>query len=63
MFTKSSIRKNFLIQLLISSAALILTFSSILYFFIEKSIHDDKYIELVKYAQNISENRSVFHKD
>ena len=60
MFTKSSIRKNFLIQLLISSAALILTFSSILYFFIEKSIHDDKYIELVKYAQNISQNRSVF---
>lgn len=63
MFSKSSIRKSFLIQLIISSAALILTFSSILYFFIEKSVHDEKYTQLVNYAQNIAQNRSVFQQD
>ena len=63
MFSKRSIRKNFLIQLLISSAALILTFSSLLYVFIEKSIYDDKHEELITYAKNIAEYKSVFQQD
>ena len=60
MFSKRSIRKNFLIQLLIASASLILIFSSILYFFIEKSIYEEKYQELINYAKNISDNKEVF---
>jgi len=63
MFSKHSIRKNFLVQLLISSATLILLFSSSLYFFIEKSIYDDKHNELLQYAQNISRSQSVFKQD
>lgn len=60
MFSKRSIRKNFLIQLLIASASLILIFSSVLYFFIEKSIYEEKYQELILYAKNISNNKEVF---
>ena len=63
MFSKRSIRKNFLFQLIISSASLILIFSSILYLSIEKSIYDDKHSELLEYAQNIANNKSVFKKD
>ena len=63
MFTKRSIRKNFLIQLIISSASLILIFSALLYFFIERSIHDDKYGELIVYAKNITYSKSIFHLD
>ncbi len=63
MFSKRSIRKNFLVQLIISSAFLILTFSSVLYFFIEKSIYDDKHTELLTYAQNIVNNKSIFNND
>lgn len=60
MTNHQSIRKNFLIKLLISSVSLILIFSSILYFFIEKSIYDDKKAELIHYAQNISDSKAVF---
>ncbi len=60
MFSKRSIRKNFLIQLIFSSASLILIFSSILYFYIEKSIYDEKKEELIHYAHNISNYKSVF---
>jgi len=63
MFSKRSIRKNFLFQLIISSASLILLFSSVLYFSIEKSIYDDKHSELLEYAQNIANNKSVFKND
>ena len=63
MFSQRSIRKNFLFQLIISSASLILIFSSILYLSIEKSIYDDKHNELLEYAQNISSNKSVFKND
>jgi len=63
MFSKQSIRKNFLFQLIISSAFLIFIFSSTLYFFIEKSIYDDKHIELLQYAQNIANDKSVFEND
>lgn len=61
MFSKRSIRTSFLIQLLISSASLILIFSSFLYFYIEKSIYDDKRNELIQHAKNISNNKSITH--
>lgn len=60
MFIKKSIRKSFLIQLIFASASLILIFSSLLYFYIEKSIYDEKRQELVLHAQNIVENKFVY---
>jgi two-component system OmpR family sensor kinase len=59
MFTKNSIRRRFLLQLIFSSASLILIFSSILYFYIEKSIYDEKITELTKYARNIANFESI----
>jgi len=63
MFSKRSIRKSFLIQLLFSSASLIFIFSSFLYFYIEKSIYDEKRLELLQYAKNIANNRSITQVD
>jgi len=63
MFSKRSIRRNFLFQLLFASASLIFIFSSMLYFYIEKSIYDEKRQELIQYAKNISNNKSVTHKN
>jgi len=63
MFSKKSIRRHFLFQLIIASASLILIFSSVLYFYIEKSILDEKKEELIHYAQNIASYQSVFSKD
>lgn len=63
MFSKHSIRKNFLIQIIISTVTLIILFSSMLYFFIEKSIYDEKHQELIKYAQNIANSKSLFQQD
>ena len=60
MARHQSIRKKFLQQLLISTASLILIFSSLLYFYIEKSIYDEKTEELIHYAQNISAYKSVY---
>jgi two-component system, OmpR family, sensor kinase len=60
MFSTRSIRKNFLIQLLIASASLIIIFSSLLYFFIEQSVYEEKYKELLHYAQNITNNEELF---
>ena len=57
--TKKSIRKSFLIQLIFSSAILIFIFSSMLYFYIEKSIYDEKKEELLQYATNISNSKSL----
>jgi len=59
MFSKGSIRTSFLIQLIFALAALIFLFSSMLYFYIEKSIYDEKRQELVTYAKNIASNKSV----
>jgi len=58
---KKSIRKSFLIQLMFASASLILIFSSLLYFYIERSIYDEKRQELVTYAKNIVDNKFVYH--
>ncbi|MDK9693510.1 MAG: HAMP domain-containing histidine kinase [Sulfurimonas sp.] len=60
MFSQRSIRQRFLIQLIIASASLIFIFSSFLYFYIEKSIIDEKYQELLVYAQNTASNQSVY---
>ena len=60
MFPVKSIRKTFIIQLIISAAILIVIFSSVLYFFIEKSIYEEKYQELIVYANNITHDREVF---
>jgi len=57
--TKKSIRKSFLIQLIFSSAILIFIFSSMLYFYIEKSIYDEKKEELLQYATNITNAKSL----
>lgn len=59
MFSRRSIRTSFLIQLIFASASLILIFSSFLYFYIENSIYDDKHNELIQYAKNISNNKSL----
>jgi two-component system OmpR family sensor kinase len=59
LFSKRSIRKDFLIQLLIASVSLIVIFSSVLYFFIKQSIYEEKYQELILYAENISNNLEV----
>ncbi len=63
MFFTRSIRANFLIQLIFASVTLIIIFSSLLYFYIEKSIYDDKKAELIQYAKNISTYKSVFQTD
>ena len=59
MFSKRSIRRDFLIQLMLASAALIFTFSSVLYFYIERSIYEEKHQELLQYAKNISANKAI----
>ncbi|WP_297440795.1 HAMP domain-containing sensor histidine kinase [Sulfurimonas sp.] len=59
MFTKNSIRRRFLLQLIFSSASLILIFSSILYFYVEKSIYNEKIEELTQYAKNIANFQSI----
>jgi len=63
MLSKKSIRRNFLIQLIFSSASLILIFSSLLYFYIEKSIYNDKVNEIMHYAHNIVDDKSVYQNN
>lgn len=58
MFT-NSIRRNFILQLIVASAMLIFIFSSFLYFYIEKSIYDEKREELMIYAKNIANYKSI----
>jgi len=60
MFTyQKSIRRQFLIQLLVASAALIFIFSSILYLFIQQSIYDDKKAGLLHVAKHVVSYESV----
>lgn len=59
MFSKRSIRRRFLIQLIVASAALVLLFSSFLYLFIKQSIYDEKHAELISAAQNICTSKSL----
>ena len=59
MFSKRSIRRRFLFQLIVASAALVILFSSFLYLFIKQSIYDEKQAELIAYAENISSYKSL----
>ncbi len=59
LLSQKSIRRQFLIQLLIASAALIFIFSSILYLFIQQSIYDDKRKELMRIANNVCAYESL----
>lgn len=59
MFSKRSIRRRFLFQLIVASAALVILFSSFLYLFIKQSIFDEKQAELISFAENISSYRSL----
>mgnify|MGYP002629023656 CR=1 FL=1 len=63
MLSKRSIRKNFLIQLIFASVTLILIFSSLLYFYIESSIYEEKRQELLQYARNIANDKSIVQMD
>jgi len=63
MFSKSSIRTNFLIKLIFALVVLILMFSSMLYFYIEESIYLEKKEELSLYAKNIASNKSIIQAD
>ena len=59
MFSRRSIRRRFLLQLIVASAALVLLFSSFLYLFIQQSIYDEKQTELINTAQNICTSKSL----
>lgn len=59
MFSKRSIRRRFLFQLIVASAALVVLFSSFLYLFIKQSIYDEKQTELITRAQSISASESL----
>lgn len=59
MFSKRSIRRDFLIQLLFASSSLIIIFSSFLFLYIENSIYEEKRQELLQYAKNIASNKSI----
>ena len=59
-FSQRSIRQSFLIQLIFASASLIFVFSSILYFFIKTSIFEEKHQELINYAKNIAQDKSIY---
>ena len=63
MFSQGSIRRSFLIQLIFALAVLIVLFSSMLYFYIEESIYDEKKQELILYAKNIANNKSITQLD
>jgi len=60
MLSKRSIRQSFLIQLIFASASLIFIFSSLLYFYIERSIFEEKHQELLNYAKNVAHNESIY---
>lgn len=63
MFSTRSIRQSFIIQLIFASASLIFIFSSVLYFYIERSILDEKTQELINYAKNIAQEKSLYDSD
>ena len=63
MFSTQSIRNRFLIQLIFASASLMIIFSSILYFYIEKSIYNEKVEELIHYADNILHNKALIENE
>lgn len=63
MLSKRSIRTQFLIQLIVASAALLLIFSSFLYLYIQESIYDEKRTELLKVARNVCAYESLLDNE
>jgi len=59
LFSKRSIRSQFLIQLIVASAALLIIFSSILYVYIQQNIYDEKYDEMMQFAKNVTSFQSL----
>jgi two-component system OmpR family sensor kinase len=59
LFSKRSIRSQFLVQLIVASAALLIIFSSILYLYIQRNIYDEKRQEMQQFAQNIVRSQSL----
>ncbi len=59
LFSKKSIRSQFLFQLIVASAALIVMFSSFLYMLIQSSILEEKEDELKVFASNIISYHSL----
>ncbi len=59
MFSTQSIHNRFLLQLIFASASLMIIFSSILYIYIERSIYGERVDELIHYAENIINNKSI----
>ena len=59
LLSHKSIRSRFLIQLIIASASLIFIFSSVLYLFIQQSVHEDKKEELLRIAENVCAYESI----
>ena len=59
MFSDRSIRSRFLVQLIIATVALMITFSSILYLFIQSSIYDEKRAEMITFEENICSYKSL----
>ncbi len=59
MLSQRSIKNRFLIQLIVASAVLLSLFSSILFFYIQTSIYEEKREELIQLAQNISTYQSL----
>ena len=59
MLSDRSIRAQFLVQLVFAGASLIVIFSSILYFYIQSSIFEDKRDELSLIAKNICASNSL----
>jgi two-component system OmpR family sensor kinase len=59
MAAKNSIRRQFLIKLLLASASLIFIFSSALYFMIKDSIYTEKREKLLQVAHNICSYQSL----
>jgi len=59
LFSKRSIKNQFLIQLIVASAALLIIFSSILYVYIRQNIYDEKHNEMLQFAKNIAAAQSL----
>ncbi len=59
MFSERSIRSRFIVQLIITTFALMIIFSSLLYLYIQSSIYDEKREEMINFAENICSYRSV----
>jgi len=59
LFSKRSIRNQFLVQLIVASAALLIIFSSILYVYIQQNIYEEKRHEMLQFAKNITEFQSL----